>query len=294
MASARKLTPANHIVVDYLGSPPELSDYVTTFYHFRCDDAEITDIQPAAVGHLAIFPYGKGQLSRGDGGFDRSHHFNLLTPLSRAAPFFVEGPFHAIGAALTPLGWAELTGLCARKHGNRLYAARDWLGDNAAQQCEDMCAAYRADAVEVTAIVTALGAIILAAATPIKQGHAELIATTNRWLSAALMPGLEGLYEQSSYSQRQTQRLVERYFGLSPVALRRKYRALRAATLLSLPELTPEYEASIGDAFYDQSHMIREIRYFAGRTPARLGDDSSPFLSEMLAQHNFRELGASE
>ena len=134
-------------------------------------------------------------------------------------------------------------------------------------------------------------AAMLAAMQPLKPGHPELIAATNAWLAGDFLPEIDDLYAASPYSRRQTQRLVERYFGLSPVALRRKYRALRAATLLSLPSLTMEYEAQIGQAFYDQPHMIREIRLFAGRTPARIVDPSSPYLTEMLNKKNLRQVG---
>ena len=78
---------------------------------------------------------------------------------------------------------------------------------------------------------------------------------------------------------------------MPPQKLARKYRALRAAALMSFPQLTPEFEAELAEAFFDQSHMIREINLFAGRTPARLNDDDTPFLSEMLDPKNFRELG---
>ena len=37
--------------------------------------------------------------------------------------------------------------------------------------------------------------------------------------------------------------------------------------------------------------MIREIRLFAGRTPARLTDASSPYLTEMLNKKNLRQVG---
>ena len=90
---------------------------------------------------------------------------------------------------------------------------------------------------------------------------------------------------------RQTQRLVQQYFGVSPVALRRKYRALRAAAALSQPDLSDEQAALIQDAFYDQPHMIHEIREFVGRTPARLADDESPYLRELIDGKNLRELG---
>lgn len=59
---------------------------------------------------------------------------------------------------------------------------------------------------------------------------------------------------------------------------------------MSLPALRPELEAAIAEAFYDQSHMIREISLFAGRTPARLTGEESPYLTEMLDLRNFREI----
>ncbi len=96
----------------------------------------------------------------------------------------------------------------------------------------------------------------------------------------------------AGYSARQVQRLVERYFGLTPRALARKYRALRAAALLSAPQLSVEDEAEIGAAFFDQPHMIREIAHFVGRTPARLTDQTTPYLAEMIDARNLRELNA--
>ena len=48
--------------------------------------------------------------------------------------------------------------------------------------------------------------------------------------------------------------------------------------------------ALVQDQFYDQSHMIREMRLFAGRTPARLGASDQPMLSALLDLRNFREI----
>ncbi|UVI39908.1 helix-turn-helix domain-containing protein [Qipengyuania spongiae] len=286
-----RLTPASRFTLDYLGSPPELADHVTTFYHFRCDELQINDIQPAAVGHLVLFAYGNGVMSRPGGGSDPSYEVNLLTPFAQAAPFAVDGPFHAIGAALTPLGWAALTGLCAKTHANRLYDAGSWLDSDLVTRGHALCAAYREGRMDGKACARELGMMIRGALRDVNPGHARLIAATNAWLARALVPDLGALYAESGYCRRQTQRLVERYFGVSPMALRRKYRALRTAALLSLPTLTDEYEAEIAEAFYDQSHMIRELRLFAGRTPARLGDGDSPILNEMLDAKNLRELG---
>lgn len=286
-----ELTPQSLFNINYIAPPARLSDYVTTLYHFRCDEAAIRDIQPASVGHLAIFPHGKGEMQFRDGRVDPSHETNLLTPFSVAAPFVVQGPFHAIGAVLSPYGWAALTGLDASKFGNRFVKASKWLDPVVDDLGAELCAAYRDGSMSGEDCAKALGDFILTHALKVNTRHAELIRQTNQWLGSSLNPALDDLTASAAYSHRQVQRLVERYFGVPPTALARKYRALRAAALLSFPQLTPEYEAELGEAFYDQSHMIKELRAFVGRTPARLSDDEAPYLTEMLDLTNFRELG---
>ncbi len=285
------LTPSSAFTLDYIAPPLDLSDYVTTFYHFRCDEAVIRDIQPAAVGHLSFFMRGTGAMHFPDGTSDPSNLVNLLTPFSRAAPFEVDGPFHSAGAALSPLGWAALTGLHAGEHGNRLYPASDWLGEEIAELGIRVSAAYNAGTMTGQGCADELSEFIRTHLKPVNARHRELIRQVSRWVSEAIDPDVSVLMQKVAYSERQTQRLTERYFGLPPRALARKYRALRAAALLSLPMLSDEMEAQIGEAFYDQSHMIREIRLFAGRTPARLSDKENPFLSEMLHAKNLREIG---
>ena len=284
------LTPPNRFNIDYVEPEGDLARLVTTFYHFRCDDPLVRDIQPAAVGHLSLFPYGKGRMSLPDGGYDPSHEVNLLTPFARAVPFEVDGPFHALGAALTPLGWAALTGLDASEHANRLYPAAQWLPPVIAEEGARLCAAYRDGQAGAAEIFAALGGLIAGNATLPRPKHLQLLGCVGEWLASDLMPDMDALYARCPFSRRQTQRLVQTYFGCSPVALRRKYRALRAAAVLSRKTLSPEEEAAVTDTFYDQPHMIREIREFVGRTPARLGDPASPYLNELIDGKNLREL----
>ncbi len=286
-----ELTASSLITVDYIAPPAAISDYVTTLYHFRCDEDEIRDIQPAAVGHLALFPYGKGEMHFRDGHSDPNHEVVVMTPPSNATPIVVDGPFHVIGAALTPLGWASLTGLHAGEHRDRLREASEILGDDIAELGNELNGNYRDGTMTGRECALAIGDYIGGKVKPINRRHAELIKVVSTWLGSSFNPDLADLLEMAAYSERQVQRLTERYFGLSPQALARKYRALRAAALLSFPTLTPEYEAELGEAFFDQSHMIREINRFVGRTPARLKNSDSPFLSEMIAPKNLRELG---
>ncbi|MWV26395.1 helix-turn-helix domain-containing protein [Aurantiacibacter rhizosphaerae] len=286
-----ELTPPNQIEIDYFETEGDIAKLVTVFYHFRCDDPVVRDIQPAAIGHLSLFPRGKGKMFLPDGGHDTSQEVNLLTPLSCALPIEVDGPFHAVGAALSPLGWAALTGLHAQGHANRLYKAADWMDPEIEDIGTGLCAAYRDGTASAADMVEALTGFILTRAKLPRPRHLQLMASVGDWLAGQMLPAVEDLYAASTFSRRQTQRLVEQYFGVPPVTLRRKYRALRAAAALSRPVLSAEEEAVIYDAFYDQPHMIHEIREFVGRTPARLCDDGSPYLKELIDKKNLRELG---
>ena len=288
-----ELTETSRFRLEYIPPPAELAHHITIFYHFICDERDIRDIQPATIGHLMLMPHGVGAVHFRNGRSDPSHEVNVLTPVSVAAPFTVNGPFHAIGAVLTPLGWAELTGLDAAEYGNRFCLAGDLLPDGINEEGARLCAAYRAGALGGPECAMALGQWIAAHLTPIADGHRRLIGLAAQWLGGDdLNPDLAALYAASPYSQRQTQRLVERYFGHTPTALKRKYRALRAAAAMAQPELSDAEEAAIGEAFYDQPHMIREIRLFAGRTPARLSDEPDSYLTEMLDLRNMREIAS--
>lgn len=284
------LTPASLISIDYIEPPEAIAMLVTTLYHFRCDEPVIRDIQPASVGQVCLFPHGTGEMHFADGRRDPNHAVGLLTPLSRATPIVVDGPFHAFGAALTPLGWAALTGLHAGEYRDRLLPAATVLGEDFGVLGESLLGAYRRGSMSGRDCARAVGDFIAGHARPVNPRHLELIVAVGRWLAASFNPDLAELNGAAGYSSRQVQRLVERYFGLPPRALARKYRALRAAALLSAPGLAHEEEAELAEAFFDQPHMIREITHFVGRTPARLNDPSTPYLAEMIDPRNLREL----
>jgi AraC-like DNA-binding protein len=290
VAESGDLTAQSLIKVDYIAPPAAISDYVTTLYHFRCEELLIRDIQPASVGHLCLFPHGKGELHLPGGRRDPNPEVAVLTPLSAACPMVVEGPFHVIGAALSPLGWAALTGLHAGDHRDRMCPAADLLGEDIAELGQALIGGYRAGSVSGHDCAIRLGDYIARSVKPVDSRHQTLIREVNRWLGGSLNPPIDDLVARANYSRRQVQRLVERYFGLPPQALARKYRALRAAAWLSFPSLAPEYEAELAEAFFDQPHMIREITRFVGRTPARLSDNTTPYLSEMIDPKNLREL----
>lgn len=286
----RALTPQSLFSLDYFPEPPALTSYVTTFYHFRCDEREIRDIQPAAIGHLIVFLSGQGVMRFRDGRCEPSHRMALMTPSNAAALTEVEGPFHCIGAALTPLGWAALTGLHAGQWADRMLRAGEILGEEADVFGEELAQRYHQEAASGEVLCRQLAEFIAPRLRPVNPRHMALIKGVTQWLSMAMDPPIGELYRLSAYSPRQTQRLVERYFGLPPRELMRKYRALRVVALLNQPSVTDDDIATLANCFYDQSHMIREIRHFAGRTPGRLTGGDESILSALLALRNFRDI----
>jgi len=284
-----KLTSRGLLKLEIFPPPPDVVPYVSTFFRMTCEEPAIRDVQPSSLGILAVMARGGGHMRFLDGRTDPSTRLTLQTPTSAASTFEVQGPWHCFGATLSPLGWAALTGLSAAEHGNRLYDGESVLGPAFASLADDVCAHY--DRLSPEAMIQRFAAAILAGARPPRASHGEFLKVVADWLAQSLSPEVDDLFARSAFSMRQTQRLVDRYFGLPAKALARKYRALRAAALLSQPSTTPEEIAAVQDQFYDQSHMIREMRLFAGRTPARIADPDTPYLSALLDLRNFREVG---
>ena len=284
-----RLTPQELIKLEIFPSPPALTPYVTTFFRLCCDEPAIRDVQPSSLGLMAVMVRGGGHMRFIDGRIEPSHRFTLQTPTAAASTFEVEGPWHLFGAALAPLGWAALTGLSATEHGNHLYDGAKVLGPELAAAASAVADDF--DRLTPQAMVERFSAAILASARPIKPVHASFVQTAAAWLAESMSPDVADLNARCGYGARQVQRLADRFFGLPPTALARKYRALRAAVLLSRPELSADDIAAVQDHFYDQPHMIREIRLFAGRTPARIADPDTPYLSALMDVRNFRGRG---
>ncbi|WP_218847433.1 helix-turn-helix domain-containing protein [Sphingomonas sp. R3G8C] len=275
----------------YQPAPPDLARYVTMFFEMRSHAAHLVAAQPAGPGVLVFFLRGAGTLHTVGGAADASCRASLLTPLSAAARIEMAGPWHLFGASLSPLGWAALTGgLSAAEHGNRLREAGSLLGSPVRRLGEDLAQAHGVQPLTLAEMVARSAPVLRARLHALPDAHVRLVEAVLAWLGRTMSPVLDDLYGGAFYSPRQLQRLVDRYFGLPPKQLARQYRALRAAALLSDPAITPQRAAAVADHFYDQSHMIREVRLFTGHTPARLAGAHLSVLSAMLAMRNLGTL----
>ncbi|KAJ8137471.1 hypothetical protein OY671_009316, partial [Metschnikowia pulcherrima] len=83
-------------------------------------------------------------------------------------------------------------------------------------------------------------------------------------------------------SRRQIERKCNISYGAPPKVLARKYRASRAAVAMRGGE--EGVADAIDRGFYDQSHMIREVKHFTGLTPRQIRADPGS-LSQLTILH---------
>lgn len=281
-------TPAFQI--DHLPVPEALSPFIMRIYCFRCEEDYVRDVQPAALAQLIFVIQGEGISHFHDGHQDRVHPATLFGPGFGAAQFEFAGPFQHLGLALTPLGFVALTGKAANQFADRAVDAADLFGSGIgelAAKFQDERANSNWNAQNA---VERIAAYLLDKARTIPAPHIALLSTVNSWISSDLDPDVEQLYALLEMSRSTASRLIARYFGATPKMLMRKYRAVRSAIILIDPDTPPALRDRVQSLFYDQPHMIREIRHFIGRTPGSLDGDDIRLIRLWLDAGNFRDL----
>lgn len=270
--------------------PPALAPFVTQIYFFRCDQDRVRDLQPAALGHLVFLLRGTGTLRFQDGHVDAVTKAAVIGPGLGAAEFDIEGPLHDLGFALSPLGFVALTGRPANHYVDRAVPASTLFGPEIDALMDGFIAGHAAGTMRLSQMVDEVAAFLLSRLKKVPASHVHLVQTVIAWLSSDFDPDVEQLYAQIDMSRSTTVRLITKYFGSAPKQLMRKYRALRAATIMVDPSASDQMRSEVESVFYDQPHMIREIRQFAGRTPGALDSNDAKVMRLWLSKDNYRDI----
>ena len=278
---------ADAVSFEWVAAPAALTPYLNSLYILRTGGEKVADMLPAYSGQLVVTLQGGGIMRFASGEDSASLPAFLLCPLLQAQEFEIDPGTVALGVSLNFRGWAALTGLSVAEYCDRLVPVSDVLPPELAERMLALCADVESGKMTEREALDKLAAIVEDGTSPLPPRHLQVIDRTLEWLSSSLKPDIANLHRLLPYSERQAQRLVTRFFGQPPVRLIRRYRAIRAATLLSMPELPPNIEAEIHDAFYDQAHMIKEIRHFTGRTPRRLRPAGPSIITETLGEPGY-------
>ena len=271
----------------FVPAPADLVPYVNSLYVWRSEPGDLNDALPAYSAQMASFAEGEARMAFDDGQIGETSDSFFLAPLCQARQFHVRGPAVLFGVSINFRGWAALSGLSVHDYHDQFLSSEVVLGETLAEEFATLAPRWRKGELDEQAYLDAMADIVRRGISALSQSHLQVIDRTLEWLSSSFRPDLEDLYETLPYSKRQVQRLVAQFFGQSPVRLVRRYRAVRAATLLSLPALPDEIEADIHAAFYDQAHLIKELRFFTGRTPKRLLPDGPSPVHDMLGADGY-------
>lgn len=247
--------------LDYLPPPADLCDYISAFYMFESDENGIDDLERADIAQLRVILSGEARLVFRDGhelAFPRAAIFGPRLEATRVVA--TGSPMRLFGAGLLPAGWCSAIALPANDFVNTVTPAAELLGAAMVPYLEALAAMRDFGAMVDLTVATARQLFSAARHAPM-----EFIKAVDHWLQSSLAPDVGDLAAQTGLSRRQVERLAKQYYGAPPKFLVRKYRALRVANLIAQGK--GDWHDFVDQGFYDQPHLIREIKQFTGMTP---------------------------
>jgi len=246
--------------VSYAAPSKALADYVSAFYLFETDEPALDEIERADIAQLRFVIRGSGQIVFGPGDAHPIPDISLLGPRMKASRLHINGPAMSFGMGLLPAGWLVLAGLNASDCADRIFDASGLIAGNVLALREAIVSAS-SFADMIAAAERHLTNVVRIADTP----PFRLIRAVDEWLESSIDPDVGMLVERTGLSPAKLQRQLKAIYGAGPKLLARKYRALRTAIRIASSENS--WQDFVGDAYYDQSHCIREIKAFTGVTP---------------------------
>lgn len=250
--------------LDYAVPNERLSHYITLFYRFRSDLPVLAETERADRAQIRFVLHDKGgEYCFPDGHVQQAMDVHIVGPTTGPRIVRADHPVEVFGAGIAPCGWAALIGSDASSMVNRLVDARDLFGDRVIEARDALRTAP--DLAAMAAIATRLVEELISEKS---TDTLDFVRQVDDWLKARTSPDIAALIDATGLSRRQLERKCKILYGAPPKPLARKYRALRAAVALIIDG--ESLHDVIDRGFYDQSHLIREIKEFTGLTPRQL------------------------
>ena len=254
--------------------PADSAGLVNTFYTIETVDERREEACPAYSAQLIVTVHGKSTFTYADGTTTQAPAVFFNAPLMRSARCLLEGPVLQVGASLTHVSWQRLANLPADQVHDCMIPAADILAPDRLAALEQAAADCRNGLIPPEALCEPLAAAIRAGHHTQRAEHVAAVEAMLRWLASGFDPALEDLYASVDMSPRQLQRISRRYFGVPPAQVLKRFRALRAAMLLAQPGLSAAVHDELMATYFDQAHLIRDIRRYTGRTPTQFRQES--------------------
>lgn len=268
----------SEIELDYQVPAEDLQPFVTLFYHFRADVPAFDDVERADHAQMRFrLSGGKASYSFPDGSVQDAGPTHVVGPTSGAMRTVAEGPVDVVGLGIQPAGWAAMLGMDASTMLNRVLDGEVAFGDSMTTAMMAMRVAKGTDA--KIAVAESFVRALIAGKDSRTLDFARLI---DAWLAESVSPDLDDLVAAAGMSRRQVERRCNAIYGAPPKVLARKYRALHAAVALASGSAT--LDELLSEGFYDQSHLIREMKQFTGLTPKQMRTEQTQLAKLTITQ----------
>jgi AraC-like DNA-binding protein len=256
------------INVQYEAPDGRLATLVSSLYRLDFEGHDFSELERADRAQFRFQLRGTGEYHFANGDIVETYPVTVIGPTSAPVLAKSQCPLTIFGWGMLPAGWAALMGGEAERFVDKAFDARLIFGDWIMEVRQQLIAnADFSDQIEIGC---------LAAEHIFRFKTTAPFEFTNKvdaWLIEPGDPDVDLLAAATGLSLRQLERMTKRHYGMPPKKLARKYRALRAAQALAHGDSLDD--AGLGLAFYDQSHLIREVKQFTGLTPSQLRSGQS-------------------
>jgi AraC-like DNA-binding protein len=273
------------MALEYILPRADLRDHVRAYYYFSVDQPTIQPLC-AEMGNIRVGISGSGFLHTPDGHRRRitADAAYLIGPTMGAYCMEAEAGSRLFGIGIRPKGWITLCGMNAEDATDSLIDLTSFAGGIARGSIEEMRNA--GSLAEMAGAADRFFArLINRRAGRTSNRYPDALAS---WLLNPNDLCMDELLDMMDVSRRSTDRIAKMYFGASPKFLQRKYRALRAADRIRAGGL--DWMSAAGEAYYDQSHFIKEFKTFVGVTPKQFIGNQAQLISEIQSQRRAQAL----
>jgi AraC-like DNA-binding protein len=251
------------ISVQYQVPDGPVAAFVSSYYLFKYEGDSLAELERADRAQFRFQLRGVGEYRFAAGHVTPTYPVTIVGPTSAPVTAAATEPQTIFGWGMLPSGWAALMGNHAGDWVDNAIDARTIFGDSIMEVRQQLI-----DAHDLNEQYSIAGQTAAAIYKPVGRAPFEFTHKVDAWLLSSVDPDVDDLIAITGLSPRQLERNTTRYYGMPPKKLARKYRALRAAHLLAHGDSLNESELAL--AFYDQSHLIRELKQFTGLTPSQL------------------------
>ncbi len=256
------------IAVQYEAPGERLAKLVSSFYRMDFEGDNFSEIERADRAQFRFQLRGVGEYHFAAGHIAPTYPVTIIGPTSAPIKATASCPLTIFGWGLLPAGWGALMGKDSASYVDQAIDARQIFGHSVMVLRQQLIDAADFAAQRKIGKRIAKDMYQDSETTPF-----EFTTKVDNWLLAHIDPDVEVLAASTELSPRQLERITKRYYGMPPKKLARKYRALRAAQALAHGDSLDDTGLSL--AFYDQSHLIREVKAFTGLTPSQLKSGES-------------------